>query len=126
MNTKEIFTLLILFQLKQYLGDFVLQTKYMLQKGAEGWSFLYPLLLHSAIHGTMTMLILFFVSPDYWWFGIIDFLIHALMDWIKAAPQYLGRYNDIRTDLYWRIFGLDQMVHHLTHVGLIWLAVAMY
>lgn len=82
--------------------------------------------------------------------GLLDFGIHFVMDRIKASPQMLGRYqalskNEMITEilpvinntehpqrgeatqrvksnvLFWWSLGLDQMVHHLTDILIIYI-----
>lgn len=124
INVELLFCLLIIFQLKHFLADFVLQNVWMLQKSRADWSFFMPLTLHCGIHAVLTLVITLFVNPSLWWLAVVDFVVHFAMDRIKAGPKYLGRWNDVRTRSYWICFGLDQTVHHLTHVYIIWLLVS--
>jgi hypothetical protein len=84
--------------------------------------------------------------------GTLDFAVHFTMDRIKASPQLLGRYKalsgkewmrakkvvespgsdiarlfaegDLRGNTrFWWSLGLDQMVHHLTDIAVIAIAV---
>lgn len=125
INSGEIFLLFVVFHLKQYLGDFVLQTKYMLKKDAPDWGFFRPLFFHSLVHAAMTVFIVCFIDVKLWWLGAIDLILHFSMDRLKSSPKLLGRFNDITSDSYWRTFGFDQLIHNLTHVSLIWLALAL-
>lgn len=108
--------LLIYYQVKHFIADFLLQNVWMLQKSRAGWDFLLPLSIHCGIHMAGTLLATLYVAPHAWWLAIFDFVIHFTMDRIKAGPRYLGRFNDVRTSAYWISFGFDQMVHHLTHL----------
>lgn len=112
--------LLVLFQLKHFAADFPLQTDYMLRKTRRDWSFAAPLAVHCAIHAAITLVIVLAVNPALWWLVILDFVTHFAMDRAKAGPRYLGRFNDSTSPSYWNCFGLDQMVHHLTHYYIIW------
>lgn len=56
-----------------------------------------------------------------WWLGVLDFAVHFIVDRLKSGPRYLGRFNDQNTALYWSILGADQMVHHLTHMYIVYL-----
>ena len=118
------FTLLVVFQLKHFVADFPLQNHYMLQKKKSDWSFVPPLALHCAIHGGLTLIIVCLVQPQLWWLSIFDFVIHFTMDRIKAGPRYLGRFHDVSKTSFWIALGFDQMVHHLTHLWIIWMLVA--
>lgn len=120
-----VFTLFIIFQVKQFAADFPLQNHYMLQKTRSDWKFLLPLAAHCAIHALITFIITLFFAPSLWWLGIIDFVIHFTMDRIKAGPKYLGRFSDMNSAGFWMSFGFDQMVHHFTHYWIIY-TIVMY
>jgi len=144
-----VFALLIWFQVKHFLADYPLQGQYMLGKFKEGWDFLLPLLAHVGVHGAMTLGICLWLRPEMWWLALVDMAIHFTMDRIKAGPKWLGRFKpltgpdfnkyldtyehaedaDARSNarqhlkgnvLFWWSLGLDQMVHHLTHYGVIY------
>lgn len=116
-----LFVLLVIFQIKHFLADFVFQNVYMLQKSRAGWDFVMPLAIHCGVHALGTLLIVLWWNPKYWWLAIFDFLIHFAADRMKAGPRYLGRFGDMQSKGFWVTFGLDQMIHHLTHIYIIWL-----
>jgi hypothetical protein len=115
-----LFIFLVIFQVKHFLADFVFQNVYMLQKSRPGWDFVAPLSIHSGVHAIMTLAIALWWNPVLWWLGVVDFMVHFTTDRIKAGPRYFGRYNDMSQKGFWVTFGLDQMVHHLTHLCIIW------
>lgn len=96
--------LLVAYQLKHFLADYVFQGEYMLGKFKPGWAFLKPLLAHVAVHGLGTFLIAFAVFAL---FGvpapvvfaeaiaIFDMTIHFFMDRLKAGPRYMGRWKPL-------------------------------
>ena len=118
----EIFTLLVLFQLKHFICDYPLQTQYMLGKmQATGW--IQPLAAHAGVHAIATFLIAYVVLDLVYWldnlffatlFAILDFVIHFTVDRIKASPKLGGRFNPTQPYFWWAL-GADQMAHHLTH-----------
>jgi hypothetical protein len=117
---QNIFTLLIVYQIKHYLADFPLQVNYMIGKTKTGLAWVLPLAAHCAVHGGLTFLILVLWSRlDLWWLALVDFGIHFLMDRTKASPHLLGRFKP-QEHYYWWVLGFDQMVHHLTHYFVIW------
>ncbi len=118
-----IFILLIVFQIKHFVADFPLQFPYMLRKFSPGWEFVKPLSLHCGVHALFTLVIVLFIAPTLWWLAAVDFVIHFAMDRVKSGPRYLGRFNDSRKTSYWVTFGFDQMVHHLTHIYIIWVVI---
>ncbi len=97
-----IITFLIIFQAKHWLADYPFQIPWMLQKFRADWSFLLPLAVHAAVHGSMT-----FVIAGLWCgatnLGVglalkvaaLDFVVHFTMDRVKAGPRYLGRFKPL-------------------------------
>lgn len=86
-----------IFQLKHFLADYLLQNEYMLGKfKKEGW--IKPLAAHCAVHAVLTSLILLIICP---WLSFklvlgltfLDFIIHFIIDRIKASPFMLGRFD---------------------------------
>lgn len=124
MNT--IFILLIIFQIKHFLCDYPLQTRYMLGKFNAGWSFIPPLALHCTVHAVVTFLIVAaFTGGDLrlsTLLAILDFVMHFIQDRIKAGPKYLGRWKPDNKYFWWAL-GQDQMVHHFTHYFIIFLVI---
>ncbi|HMN67470.1 MAG TPA: DUF3307 domain-containing protein [Bdellovibrionales bacterium] len=120
VNAELLLILLIFFQVKHFVADFLLQNVWMLQKARPNWDFVLPLALHSGVHAVTTLAVALYIHPSLWWLGGVDFVVHFLMDRIKAGPRYLGRFTDVRSKAFWVSFGLDQMVHHLTHIYICW------
>lgn len=105
---------LALLQLKHWYIDFVLQTNEMIQgKGIYGNKMG---LLHSAQHGIATMFICFFFAnlPLAVFIGIIDFVTHYHIDWVKM--NFGSR--DISAPAFWNHLGLDQMAHQIVYLML--------
>lgn len=116
----QVFTLLVVFQIKHFLADFPLQGKYMLGKFKTGTEWILPLAVHCAVHGLFTLLIIYyFKKPELSWLAAVDFAVHFTMDRIKASPHILGRFP-ITSRYYWWTLGFDQMVHHFTNYFIIW------
>lgn len=121
INTELFLYLLILFQIKHFFADFVFQNVWMLQKSRPGWDFVPPLAIHCGIHSISTLAFALYLNPSLWWLAAADFVIHFITDRIKAGPRYLGRFHDIRGKAFWVTFGIDQMIHHLTHIWICYL-----
>ncbi len=117
------FILLIIFQFKHYIADFPLQREYMLRKTLPQWGFVLPLVTHCLVHAALTLIVCLFYAPHLWWLSFVDFVVHFLMDRIKSGPRYLGRFNDLKKAGFWNTLGFDQMVHHLTHIYIIYIIV---
>lgn len=110
----------MIYMLKHFLADFVLQNRYMLGKFKPFPGFILPLAAHSGIHALLTAVIVgcALVSVDakldsYWLVPIVaayDFVTHYLVDLIKA--QYTRMTNATAKDeRFWIAIGLDQLAH---------------
>lgn len=113
----EILALLMLFQLKHYYADFVIQT-YMqtVKKGV--W--LHPCgISHSLDHVWTTLVILMvfnFIYPlsivQIMLVGVIEGFIHYMIDFTKV--KYGNK--DMTKPVFWNQFGLDQLAHQITYI----------
>lgn len=119
-----VFQLMIIYHFKHLFADFLLQSKYMLNKNKADLSFVKPLALHCLVHATGTLIICLIYDPCFWWLCFFDFAVHFTIDRIKSGPKYLGRFNDLSKNSFWNILGLDQMAHHLTHIFIIYMLVS--
>jgi len=119
MELATIFTMLVLFQLKHYYVDFIAQTQEMVvSKGIYGDKLG---LLHSFQHTIFTFFIVLFVVnplPALCLAGI-DFVAHYHIDWAKVKFGC----RDITDKLFWNHLGLDQMLHQITYIILVVLAI---
>lgn len=110
--------LLLLLQLKHFLFDFVLQTPYQLKnKGTYG----HPGgILHSGLHAVATALILLVLAtPAATLVAIVagEFVVHYHIDWGKE--QITRRFGAGQNAFFWRMIGLDQLLHQLTYVAIV-------
>lgn len=94
-----VFTLMVIFQFKHLLADYVLQAPaFFIGKFKTDWGFVWPLTVHVLIHAAFT----FSIGM---WFGagpgkaavlaLMDASIHFAMDRAKASPRYLGRWKPL-------------------------------
>jgi len=108
---------MVLFAIKHVMGDFVLQTTWMAtgKDAKTGWAL--PLLVHCAIHGALAIGILLLLAPRFWWLGVVDFLVHLVIDRVKG---FCAATFNINTEhpWFWTVIGIDQTLHHLTGFGL--------
>ncbi len=116
MFFQTMFGALILLCIKHWLADFVLQTQTMIQgKGTYGDA---AGIVHSMIHGALTAAVFVFIMPSAIFtaisIGIYDMLIHYHIDWAKM--QFKAEPNSSK---FWALFGLDQLLHHLTYIGIV-------
>jgi hypothetical protein len=102
-----IWVLLVTFKLKHFIADYLLQGKYMLGKFKEkGW--VLPLSAHCGVHTLFTLSISLFVV-NYKMalaLGVLDFVIHFIMDRVKASPKLLGRFKALSAKEYKDFQGL--------------------
>lgn len=126
-----IFVLLVLFQIKHLVIDFIVQlndASSIKKFNCKGWFF--PLLRHAGDHAIGTAIIALIVFSFYsgtlslwcvFWaikLGLLDLIIHFTMDRIKASPYMLGKFKYPSKEYFYSL-GVDQTVHHLTHYLLI-------
>jgi hypothetical protein len=94
---KAVFSLLLIYQAKHFLADYVLQAHpFFIGKFRKGWGFAWPLAVHCGIHAAFTATIAL------WWgahavlalsLAWLDFGVHFVMDRLKAGEKYLGRWK---------------------------------
>lgn len=124
MTPLALLAIYIAFRTKQFVCDFLLQTDWMaLTKGQPGIQGYKALFMHTAVHGTGTTLIMLVLVPSFWWLGLVDFIVHALVDRLKGiyTLQKGWGYHD---RWFWWSFGLDQEAHNFTHLAYILIIVA--
>lgn len=106
----NIYLLLLLLLVKHYIFDFVWQTKKeLLWKGVYGS----PCgMMHSLKHGLGTTLVTW--NP---FFGLLDAVVHYHVDYSKKR---WGEWDE-KVQKYWYHLGLDQLLHNLTYVLIVWM-----
>lgn len=116
----EILALLVLFQLKHWYADFVIQT-YMqtIKKGV--W--LHPVgLSHSGDHVWTTLVVLTIFSffhpltvTSILLIAFFEGIIHYIIDFVKVKYGC----KDNTKPLFWNQFGMDQLAHQLTYLAIV-------
>jgi Protein of unknown function (DUF3307) len=112
------FALLVLaFAVKHLAADFFLQTNWMAQGKQRSSAWLGPLCAHTGLHGLGTLAIALAVKPALWWLALVDFAIHTGIDRGKVL---VGQRTSLPTTdaRFWWLMGIDQFLHHVTHLGL--------
>jgi len=118
-----VITILLLFcllQIKHMFADYFLQTPRMLS--GRGCYLHMGRAQHAAIHALLSIPVFLVVGAN---FGFVlalvaaEWVVHFHLDWAKA------RYSEIRDlnptqGLFWRAFGVDQALHQLTYIAMIW------
>jgi len=113
-------TALLALQLKHFLCDFVLQSEYQVRtKGIYGH---FGGFIHSGLHILGTIPALLILGAGVQTIAIVlvvEFAIHYHTDWSKSAVDkaYHWGFDDQR---HWIVFGLDQLVHQLTYLGIVY------
>ena len=109
--------LVAVFSLKHFVADFILQTGWIaLGKDCrDDWA--KPLAAHVAIHAALALAIILVVAPRLWWLALVDLAIHFVIDRGKTLAGRWGRWGPDNAR-YWWLFGLDQLLHQLTNIGL--------
>jgi len=106
------------FQIKHFVCDFVLQTQFQIRnKGTYGH---FAGFAHAGTHvlGSVPALLILGATPATMAILLLaEFVIHYHVDWYKARfDQGRGEQDN----LYWIVFGIDQLVHQLTYVAMIY------
>ena len=108
--SSTVFFILVFLQLKHWYVDFVLQTDAQVKgKGIYGNI---DGLKHSLQHGVFTTLVFSQFSAHYLIIGLVDFVLHYHIDWIKV--NYGNQ--DITCKKFWVDLGADQTMHQLCYL----------
>lgn len=119
MSPLEIIILYLCFRLKQVSCDYLLNNSWMaLNRGKKGMEGYIPLAAHASIHAAGTLLITLLFAPVLWWLMIVDFIVHGLVDRIKAVLTDRMAWTE-KDKAFWVALGIDQEAHNVTHLGYI-------
>jgi hypothetical protein len=126
MNTHAIgyvLGLIALLQFKHFICDGPLQTSQMVQQKS---IYAAPIgILHSALHGLGSGVVLFFFAPSLAvavGLAFIDFLVHYHIDYLKENIIKYFRW-DFQDSKFWWALNADQTLHQFTYLGLVALLV---
>lgn len=115
---------LVLLEVKHFVVDYVLQTPYQYQnKGKYG----HPGgIVHAGMHGVVSLLVFLLLPVSFWvgfWVIVGELIFHYHVDWSK---EQINHRFDLKqnTGPYWATFGIDQLLHHLTYVVMVWILAA--
>jgi hypothetical protein len=107
---------LVIFLFKHLIADFLLQTPWMANGKEQPHGWFAPLLAHVAVHTVATALIFAILAPAYVWMAAVDFVVHFTIDRGKGLLNRLFDTDPTKTAFWW-LLGIDQTLHHLTHLG---------
>jgi Protein of unknown function (DUF3307) len=120
--TPELILAVLLFT-KHFIVDFPLQFPYnYLNKGTYGHA---GGVLHAAAHGLATSACFAAVmGPGFLalGLGLLDAVLHYHIDWAKMNLNKRLGYGPTTSEKFWWLLGLDQYLHALTYIGLIWIS----
>ena len=119
MSFLSLVVLYILFRIKHFACDFLLQTDWMAltkgQPGIEGYKALFS---HAGVHAVGTMAVTVLFAPKLCWLGLVDFVVHSVIDRIKGHYTYKQGWAPKDT-IFWWTLGADQEAHNFTHLAYI-------
>lgn len=118
---EEILFILFWLVTKHFIIDFLIQTKFQYSnKGI----FLHPGgILHSTLHsiGTFIIFINYNNLDISCTLASIDFICHYLIDYSKVNINNYFKLSPINSEKFWWLLGLDQYMHSLTYIVLIYI-----
>lgn len=107
----DVLTVYLLFRLKHFMADFLLQTPWMARGKQQPVGWAGALFAHAGVHAAGTSLIAAAFAPSLIFLGAVDLFLHAGIDRTKAAWSQLQPSQPA----FWWAHGIDQEAHHLTH-----------
>ncbi len=124
--TPELFLITLLI-IKHFICDFFFQTNWMvLNKGTYGHRAGFA---HVGVHvlGTFWAFVIFMQIFEIFFnaglfSGVLfaEAIIHYHLDWIKMRFNKKMGWTCNKSVEFWILMGLDQLLHYLTYVGMIW------
>lgn len=114
--------LFFLFELKHFICDGLLQTRYHLGKFEPKFrQYAMPLLSHAAINAVGAALIaLAYNYKVAFYICVLEIILHFIIDRVKASPKILGRWQ-YHQPWFWHVLMFDQMLHRLTYMFYVYL-----
>jgi hypothetical protein len=128
MDNYTLLMIMTSFIVKHFVVDFLLQTKYQYANkhilGHPGG------LLHSWLHSVVTIIIIghFFPVFDYkilTAIGLFDFVLHYVTDWLKMNINIKMNWKADNSPFFWWLMGLDQLIHYMTYVIILYLLLTL-
>ncbi|WP_437436860.1 DUF3307 domain-containing protein [Ruegeria arenilitoris] len=112
--------MLCLLQIKHMFADYFLQTPKMLS--GRGEYFHWGRAQHAAVHVVGSIIVfLLFGAP--WSFILIisalEWIVHFNIDFAKANYSDKKKLSPAQA-AFWRATGLDQLMHNLTYIAMVW------
>ena len=117
--------LLCLLQIKHMLGDYFLQTRMMLD-GREQYAHL-GRFLHAGVHAAGSFIAFLLIgAPVVFIVPLVlaEWAVHFHIDWWKGRHTSDQKLTPADAG-YWRASGVDQALHQLTYIAMIWIWLTM-
>ncbi|KIN65523.1 DUF3307 domain containing protein [Sulfitobacter noctilucae] len=113
--------LLVLLQFKHLVADFFLQTPRMLAGRAAylHWG----RVEHAGLHAILSLIAFVALGAPVGFVVALcfaEFVVHFHIDWLKGYHSEKKPYGPDEAR-YWYAFGVDQMMHQLTYVAMLWI-----
>jgi len=115
-----ILALFCLLQIKHMFADFFLQTPRMLS--GRGTYLHVGRMQHAAVHALLTIPAFLLVGAGFTVVMLIiavEWLVHFHLDWAKARFSEARKLTPTQP-LFWYAFGVDQALHQLTYIAMVW------
>lgn len=113
--------LYLLFFIKHFIVDFLLQTKYQYSNKHIFASL--GGILHAELHGFATLVILLFYFSQYFYIcvilGAFDFIFHYFIDFLKSNINIIFNLKADNSEKFWWLLGIDQLFHYITYYYII-------
>lgn len=124
MSYSTLLVLLCLLQIKHMLGDYFLQTSVMLN-GRDQY-FHFGRFLHAGVHAIGSFIVFLIIGAPIGFIILLvlaELFVHFNIDWWKSRVTVTQNLTPADAG-YWRASGVDQALHQLTYVAMIWLWIA--
>jgi Protein of unknown function (DUF3307) len=124
MSANLVLLVLMLLAIKHFIVDFPLQA-YPYQYNNKG-TYGHPGgLLHSGLHGIGTLIALSVVIAPITalMYAAIDAVVHYHIDWAKMNINKKTGWGPTTHEEFWTLLGLDQLLHTLTYLWIVWMIV---
>ena len=115
--------MLVLLLVKHFILDFYYQPPYMWKnKGTFGhWGGI----AHSGLHAIATFVIIVFIAGPIVSLLLVtfEFVVHYMTDWAKMNINKKKGWACNTHNEFWQLTGLDQLIHQLTYVAILYAVV---
>lgn len=117
-----VLALMFLLQAKHVAADFLYQPAWMYaNKDMLGY---WGGISHSLLHGIATFSILIFFCPIAiaMIISAVEIPLHYFIDWGKMNLSAYKTWTAATSENFWRLLGVDQWLHQMCYIGIVWIA----